>query len=330
MKPFTAVFVLALGAVALTSSPARPQGKVGETAPDFPPGVFSDSMRYQLSDCRGKVVVLFFYESQCPRCKGSIPERNQIVKSFEGKPVKFIAVGASDPIGDVAAYISETKIAMPVFVDNLGLMETRYGQKMSLDNIWQMRVIGPNGKIVAYDMNKETIEKALKGASWKYDPKDYDPKLKSALDAFEWSQWEAGMKLLSPLRRSAMKPVADSANKLYEALKKEAMTWKEEAATIAQQDPVKAYDQYTRIMTLFPSESFAKDLFEPKKKLAGLKAVESELTARKAFEKIGAAMPRMTPEQKKQLAQQLQAFVKKYDGTPIAGKALALAKELEK
>ena len=54
--------------------------KAGDPALDFPPGLFVDGKPYSLADCRGKAVVLFFYESQCPRCKGAIPERNAVVK----------------------------------------------------------------------------------------------------------------------------------------------------------------------------------------------------------------------------------------------------------
>ncbi len=329
MTRLLALSVLAIALPMFAASAATAQVKGGESAPDFPPGLFSDGNRYQLSECRGKVVVLFFYESQCPRCKGTIPERNDVVKSFEGKPVKFIAVGAGDPVSDVADYVRETKLVMPAFADNLGLMEARYGQKISLNNIWQFRIIGPDGTVVGRDMNKETIEKALKGASWKYDPKDYDPKLKAALDAFEWNQWGSGMKLLAPLRRGS-KTVADSANKLYDVLRKEAEAWKNEADSSAAQDPVKAYDLYTKIATLFPNDALGKAVFEPRKKLASAKPVLAELAARKAFEPINTALPRMMPDQSKQLAQQLQAFAKKHNGTLTAEKALALNKEIDK
>ena len=129
--------LLSVGAALLLAPPTPAQPKVGNEAPDFPAGLFSDGNDYRLSDLRGRAVVLFFYESQCPRCKGSIPERNELIKAFEGKPVKFIAVAASDPLGAAAGYGRETKLQMPIFADSLGLMEARYGQQLSLNNIWQ-------------------------------------------------------------------------------------------------------------------------------------------------------------------------------------------------
>jgi peroxiredoxin len=37
---------------------------VGDTAPEFPPGPFTDGNSYKLSDFAGKVVVLYFFEKQ--------------------------------------------------------------------------------------------------------------------------------------------------------------------------------------------------------------------------------------------------------------------------
>ena len=330
MKNSPLAYLACLAAVAVASVPAVAQPKAGDAAPEFPLGLFADGKTYQLSDFKGKAVVLFFYESECPRCKGAIPERNEVVKAFEGKPVKFLAVGASDTLASTVNYGRETKLQMPIFADSLGLMESRYGTKLSLQNIWQFRVIGPDGKISGYSMDKATIERALEKAAWKYDPKDYDAKLKPALEAFEWNQWDAGTKLLTPLRRSPTKAVAESANKLYAALKTEAEGWKTEAEGLAESDPVKAYDLYSRITANFPGEPIAKDVAAAKQKLALNKTVLAEATARKAYAQLGTAIAGATPAQKAEVAKQLQAFAKKYPGTPSGEKASAAAKELEK
>lgn len=321
--------LVALAGVLVCAVTARAQQP--DAAPDFPLGRFTDGKSYHLSDYRGKVVVLYFYESQCPRCKGSIPERNDVVKAFEGKPVKFIAVGAGDTLDAVTGYGRETGLKMPIFADSLSLMEARYTQKkISLENIWQIRVIGPDGTLVGVDMDKATIDKALEKAAWKYDPKDYDPKLKPALEAFEWNQWDAGMRLLAPLRRSPAKPLAESANKLYDVLKGEAEGWKTEAEKVAETDPVAAYDLMTKVTTYFPTEAAFKGAQELRQKLAANKAVVAELNARRAFVPLSAALSSATTEQKTQVLQQLKSFAKKFGGTPTGDKVAATAKELEK
>src|SRR4051812_14254375 len=101
MSRIPAGLVLTVAAALFAGGPVLAQGRFGQEAPDFPPGLFSDGRHYSLSDFRGKVVVLFFYESRCPRCKGSIPERNEVVRRFKDRPVQFFAVGASDPLDEV-------------------------------------------------------------------------------------------------------------------------------------------------------------------------------------------------------------------------------------
>jgi thiol-disulfide isomerase/thioredoxin len=291
---------------------AAAQPKAGDDAPDFPVGQFTDGKSHRLADYRGKVVVLFFYESQCPRCKGMIPDRNDVVKA------------------SAAAYGKETGLQMPIFADNLGLMEARYGQKISLNNIWQFRVIGPDGTIVGFTMTKDVIQKALEKAEAKFDPAGYDAKLKPAAEAFERRQWEAGMKLLTPLRKSGTKAVAESANKLYEAVKSEGETWKSEAEQAAASDPVKAYDLYSRLVAVFPSEPAFKDAAEAKRKLANGKAVTAELAARKAYAPFLGSLASAAPGQEAQVAKLAQAFVKKHPGTPTAERVAELEKELPK
>ena len=56
---FTGAAVLVL---CLAAAVARGAGRAGETAPEFPPGEFTDGGRYSLEDLRGKAVVLYLYE----------------------------------------------------------------------------------------------------------------------------------------------------------------------------------------------------------------------------------------------------------------------------
>lgn len=150
-------------------------GQFGDTAPEFPEGQFSDGKQYHVKDYRGQLLVLFFYEQKCPTCKASIKDRNKVVKQFQGKPVQFIAVGAGDSLSEVQAYVNETHLAMPVFADEHSKMEKAYGFRISLNNIYKFRVIGPQGQIVAYDMKPETIEECLANLSSNQETVETDP-----------------------------------------------------------------------------------------------------------------------------------------------------------
>ena len=301
-----------------------------EQAADFPPGVFSDGGRYQLSDFSGKAVVLFFFESECPTCKGLIPKRNEVVAKFKGRPVKFIAVGPHNSLSGAKAYVMETKLAMPVFADNLNIMETMYGQEISLQNIYQFRLIDPKGHSSYVDFTADAIEKAIKDVKWKYKEKGYNPGLNGIIEMLEWNQFEPAMNQLRPLRKAGSKPLAESAENLYQQVRTEALAWQKEADKLSDSNPAKAYDLYNRIANMFVGDDLAKEVAEPLKLSKASKIVQSELAARQEFSQLYTVVPKAQFKQRDQVALFCAAIITKHPGTPTAGKAKLLAEAIGK
>ncbi|MDB5174529.1 MAG: hypothetical protein JWN51_3302 [Phycisphaerales bacterium] len=311
--------VMTLGAFA---TPAR----AGSEAADFPPGAFTDGGHYDLHSLRGKVVVLFFFEESCPTCRGTIPERNKLVEQYKDKPVKFIAIDPGHPINDSIAYTKETKLVMPVYPDPLRVMEGRWGEHISLRNIYQFKVIDAEGNVAAQRL--EDIPAIVAKATWKYKDKGYNAKLNPAIDAFEWNQYVAGMRLLKPLLKDRNKAVVDDAQKLLADIKTEVEQWKADADKAAEDKPIEAYDLYTHVAAVLAGDELGKSVEEPLKKLKANKAVKDELGARLMFEQVAGVMSKAKSEQKATVAQFCRSIAKKYPGTPTSEKATALATEL--
>lgn len=308
---------------------AHAGGKFGEAAPDFPPGQFNDGQQYHLSDFAGKVVVLFFYEKDCPTCRGKIPERNAIVQQYQGKPVRFFAVAAGDTLPQAKSYAGGTKLAMPVFADSLSLMEKRYGETISLQNIYQFRVVGPDGKVSGYSMDSKDIDDALKNVELTYKPDDYHAKVRPAVDLFEWNRYADGMHTLKPLLKHKDKEVADSAAKLLAAVKAEGAKWLADADAAAAEEPVKAYDLYAKTAAAFGSEDLGKTASEGLKKLKSNAKVKAELDARKMYDRMVTAMAMVkAPTQGGEFAKFAEGIAKKYPETPTGKRADELKKEL--
>ena len=238
----------------------------------------------------------------------------------------FFGVAAGDTLADAKKYVGDTRMTMPVFADALSLMETRYGEQISLSNVHQTRVIDPTGKIVEYRFEEAAIEKALADAKWKFKD-EADKKLDPAVLPLEMGRYAEGMQKLKPFLKR--KDTAESAQKVYDKVKAEVQGWVGEADGCKTSDPVKAYDLYTKAAAVFgrteePGTAAAAGV----KALGEDKAVKSELEARKAFAKVTAALTRATPQQKGEVAKFCHDIVKKYKGTPTAEKARALAAEL--
>jgi peroxiredoxin len=322
-RVFSVLVLLALSTIASAA------GNAGEKAADFPPGLFTDGNHYSLKDLEGKAVVLFFYEQDCPTCRGKIPERNEVVAKYKDAPVKFIAIAAGDSLAEARAYVASTHLDMLVFADNFSLMEKRYGQTISLKNIYQFRVIDPTGKIVEYRMEPEAIDKVIARVKYKYKRDDYDPKLGQAVYLFDWGQYAEGMRVLKPFMKSSKKEVLESAKALYEKVKADGEQWlaDAEAANKAEKS-VEAYDLYTKVANVFVGEELAKKAADPLKKLAASKDVKDELAARQMYVQLCQGAGRARPQQRAQVAEFAASIANKYPKSPTGMQAAEVAKEL--
>jgi thiol-disulfide isomerase/thioredoxin len=306
---------------------AAAQQEKGKPA-DFPPGLFNDGMRYSLADCEGKAVVLFFYEQNCPNCRNLIPQRSALVAQFRDKPVRFFAVAAGDTMQEAAKYVGSTGLAMPTFADALSIMEKRYGMQISMQNIYQFRFYDGSGKLVSYEWNAASVEKALRNAKWKYKDEHDDPKLAPVVELLEWNQHALAIPKLKPLLKNPNKQLAENAGKLYEALKAEATQWKEKADAAVDSDPVTAFDLYTKVQACFAQEDLGKQSAEALKKLKTNKPVVDELAARRLYDQLCAGVSRAKPDQRSAAVEFANGIAKRYPDTPTGKKVAEYLKEI--
>jgi hypothetical protein len=319
----------------------------GEEVKEFPPGVFNNGQKYHLADYKGKVVFLFFFDPGWPEGKTIVSQKfsaeaDQFAVKLKDKPYKLFAVGAGMP---QAAFAYARLIGIkgiPVFADNLGIMQKRFGVKIAGQKTVRLVIVGPTGLPTGDEMmlqssgpneisySKDVIQRALdkNPVEPKYNVKEYDTKLEPAIQAFEWSDYATGMKLLGPYRKSKSKTVAAAAGKLYDEVKKEGESWKAEADQAAEDKPVKAYDLYKKIAKTFPGTEMSKEVAPALKKLSANKTVLKELEARKDLAKLEAQLAQMAPAQSKQAAAACKLLAKRHPGTPTAEHAKALAADL--
>ncbi|MEM6258215.1 MAG: redoxin domain-containing protein [Planctomycetota bacterium] len=330
METYRSIMAVFAAGLLLALTPCATQAA---QAPDFPPGVFTDGKQYSLEQLRGEVVVLFFYEQNCPSCTRKIPDRNKVVQQFRGEPVTFIAIAAGDSSSEASAYVKRTKLDMPVFADKLSMMEKLYNTKISLNNIYQFRVIGPDGKIVGYTMDAPTINKALaqvKPASSEqaYNPQDYHDALKPVVELLNADKYKDALRGLSRPLRDRDEALKTSAEALQSAALAQAQGWVEQADQLVETDPFEARRLYTKASELFPREPFAKDV---RKKLAQLKSnqvIKDEASARKMYVKMIKAIDKMKPEQAPELVAYARKIAEKYPDTPTGKRCAAMADKL--
>jgi thiol-disulfide isomerase/thioredoxin len=66
-----------------------------------------DDKAVKLADYKGKVVVLDFWATWCPPCRGMIPHERELVKRNAGKPFVFISVSADEKKDDLTKFLKD-------------------------------------------------------------------------------------------------------------------------------------------------------------------------------------------------------------------------------
>ncbi len=310
------MWLCVLAMVWASSAMAGGEVKVRQEAPAMLPLMLNDGTRLDLEQARGKIVVLYFYEQQCPSCRKKVPERNAWLEKFKDKPVKFVAIGAGDTAVEVQEYVRTAQLRLPVTPDPLSVLEKTWGFTISLKNIYQTRIIDSVGELVAYSVDGPHFDRALETATWRYNREGYDPALVPVLDKFEWGDPAGGAKLLKQARRTSKRSIAESAEKLFGVLKAECQSDMTQAESSLESDPVKAYDLLTRIGMIVDGDPLAKQADEKLKTLKNNKAVKDELGARKMLDQLSIAVIKARMGQEREVANYASSIAQKYPDTP--------------
>jgi hypothetical protein len=290
------------------------------TAQELPSGVFNDGQRYKLDDFKGKVLLLIYFSPRRKDWAVSVQQHVAWVKGFAGQPVSVLAVARGDTKG-----VRLQDAGVPVYVDNLQVFAELWGP---VEEPSDCRIVYPDGHVGKWRMELREFQDAVKSAKWKYKDDAYDKSLAGVVELLEWNQYETGVKQLQAFRKDANKQKAQSAEKLYAAVKTEGESWKKQADGLAADKPVEAFDLYARLATVFSGEDLAAGVQEPLKTLKIGKAVADELAAREALEKVFAALPKATRAQIDPAIDALNQIVAKYPSTRGALRADGFVKAL--
>ncbi|HEV7300981.1 MAG TPA: thioredoxin family protein [Tepidisphaeraceae bacterium] len=160
------LFVAALMMVGFVANFAKADVKVGDMAPSF---TLEDQngKTHSLSDYAGKVVVLEWFNDECPYVQKHYKEghMNALAKQYEGKEVVWLAVNSSNfTANDKNKSIAEKwSIDRPILNDASGATGKAYGAKTTPD----MFVIGTDGKVLykgAIDNNSDSETSSIASA----------------------------------------------------------------------------------------------------------------------------------------------------------------------
>jgi peroxiredoxin len=92
--------------------------RVGSPAPAFSVRTLAGD-EYSLESLKGRVVVITFWSTRCAICRAELPKVNQMIKTFEGRDVKFLALTTENE-DKVRDYLRSSPQASEVVPDSFG------------------------------------------------------------------------------------------------------------------------------------------------------------------------------------------------------------------
>ena len=100
--------------------------EVGKPAPDFTlPGL--DGNMVQLSDFRGKVVLINVWATWCQPCVAEMPSLEKLYRQLKGENFEILAVSIDTPGAvAVAPFMKNNNLSFPALIDSQGLIKTTY------------------------------------------------------------------------------------------------------------------------------------------------------------------------------------------------------------
>ena len=98
----------------------------GQPAQDFTLETLADTKPIQLSELKGKVVVLDFWATWCGPCRGWLPIVAKVRRDYAAKGLVVYAVNERETEPKVRAYLDKQKLDIPVLMDRSGSVGSTY------------------------------------------------------------------------------------------------------------------------------------------------------------------------------------------------------------
>lgn len=293
-------------------------------APAFPadPAQWLNAPPLSLEALKGKAVVLWYFEEGCPSCRARWPKLIEMSQKYADQPVVFIGVNSGNPRQAVERYAKEVRVPWPIIVDETRQFERNSGltNEISLQNIWQVRYIDAQGNLQYGDHQnlEQTVEKALAGASWKVDPKEIPPALKTAWVAVETGDYASAAAPIKKALGDKKEEIKTAATKLNEFVQTAMAKDIEDATTKLGDDKWESYKALRSVADRYKGFEFPEDFKQRGSELHRDPEVKEQLELMKQLEGMKKSLMSNSVVVRKKAFDKLKAFVEEHPGTEAA------------
>lgn len=120
-----------------------------------------------ISDFRGRKVVLLFWASWCPDCRAEVPQIKAMQASADPSKVAFVSVSFDRTFDAFKTYVGENYLGGVQLFDPAGKKESAIGAAYHIKWIPSLYLIDTDGKVLLGTVVAEKVAKAIEADSGK-------------------------------------------------------------------------------------------------------------------------------------------------------------------
>jgi thiol-disulfide isomerase/thioredoxin len=133
----------------------------GKSFPDFPAGKkTTDEKELTLARFKGKVLLVDFWATWCPPCRGEVPALAKAYKTFKDKGFEIVGISFDKEKTAFDTYLKENDMPWPQYFDGKG-WENEVGPTYGIQSIPAMYLIDGTGKVISTDLRDGKLEEEL-------------------------------------------------------------------------------------------------------------------------------------------------------------------------
>lgn len=120
----------------------------------------ADGSSVDLSELRGKVVLIDFWASWCPDCIREMPAVRQTYQKYKDKGFAVIGISLDKDAQALANYVARKLIPWPQYFDGKG-WDNDFAAKYGVHAIPEMWLINQRGEVASTDISVEKLEQRI-------------------------------------------------------------------------------------------------------------------------------------------------------------------------
>jgi thiol-disulfide isomerase/thioredoxin len=105
-----------------------------------------DGTKIDLSSMKGKVVLIDFWATWCPPCRGEVPNVVAAYKKYHDKGFEIVGISLDSDKSALLAFTKEHDMTWPQYFDGAG-WDNKISKGFGIDSIPAMWIVGKDGKV---------------------------------------------------------------------------------------------------------------------------------------------------------------------------------------